>query len=346
MQFLTIDWRARALCLALMAVPAGAVMAEEPPTLNVYSHRHYGIDAEINALFTEQTGIEVKVVNADADQLIERLKSEGENSPADLLVTVDAGRVQIAKEQGLLQPLESGVLEAATPEALRDPEGYWYPYTARARVIMVADERVGPTDITRYEDLADERWRGRVAIRSSSSPYNQALVASMVAANGVDATETWARGVVANFARPPQGGDRDQIRAVANGLADACVANAYYLAIMLNSSDAADRELAEKIRVVFPNQDDRGAHLNVSAAGVTRHAKNVDAARKYLEFLVKPEIQHMIAEGSYEYPISLDFAATPTFERWGDFEVDVTSFPELGDHLDDAIAIFDRVGWQ
>lgn len=333
----------------LIVSPAAADAAADvtaDKVLNVYSHRHYGIDQEINALFTERTGIEVKVVNADADQLIERLKSEGGNSPADLLITVDAGRLQIAKTDGLLQPITSDILKAATPAGLRDPEGYWYPYTARARVIMVADERVEPDAIATYEQLADGRWRGRVAIRSSSSPYNQAWVASMVAANGVEATEAWARGVVANMARPPQGGDRDQIRAVASGLADVCVSNAYYLGIMLNSPDPADREAAEKIRVVFPNQDGRGTHLNVSAAGVTRHAKNVDAARRYLEFLVSDEIQQMIAAGSYEYPISLDVTATPTFQAWGDFDFDSTSFPEIGDHLDEAITIFDRVGWQ
>ena len=312
----------------------------------VYSHRHYSIDTEINALFTERTGIEVRVVNADADQLIERLKSEGENSPADVLVTVDAGRLQIAKAQGLLQPLQSEILLAATPEDLRDDEGYWYPFTARARIIMVADERVEEGAITRYEQLSDERWRGKVVIRSSSSPYNQALVASMVAANGVEATEAWARGVVANMARPPQGGDRDQIRAVASGLADVCVANAYYLGIMLNSSEPADRELAQKIRVIFPNQEDRGAHFNVSAIGVTRFAKNKDAAQRYMEFLLSEEVQQRFAVANYEYPISLDFSATPTLESWGEFEVDTDSFPGIGDHLDDAISIFDRVGWQ
>jgi len=332
------------LIIVGLALFAGPVTAAD--TLNIYSHRHYGIDAEVNTLFTERTGIEVKVVNADADQLIERLRSEGENSPADLLVTVDAGRLQIAKQEGLLQPLDSEVLRAATPEGLRDSEGYWFPFTARARIIMVSSERVEDGAITRYEQLSDERWRGLVAIRSSSSAYNQALVASLVAANGVEATETWARGVVANMARPPQGGDRDQIRAVANGLADVAVGNAYYLGIMLNSDDEADRELAQKVRVVFPNQQDRGAHFNVSAIGVTRHAKNMDAARRYMEFLVSDEVQQMIAAASHEYPISLDFTATPTLERWGAFEVDTQSFPNIGEHLDDASMIFDRAGWQ
>lgn len=334
------------IALAVLALMILTVPATADEVLNVYSHRHYGIDEEINALFTAKTGIAVRVVNADADQLIERLRSEGENSPADLLVTVDAGRLQNAREQGLLQPLKSEVLAAATPEGLRDPDGYWWPYTARARIILVSKERVEPGAITSYEDLADPRWRGKVAIRSSSSAYNQAWVASMVGANGAEATEQWARGVVRNFARPPQGGDRDQIRAVANGLADVCIANAYYLGIMANSTDEAEREAAANVRVVFPNQDGRGAFLNVSAAGVTRHAKNVDAARRYLEFLVSPEVQQMIADGSFEYPISLDFAATPTFEAWGAFEYDTTSFPHIGNHLDDAIDIFDRVGWK
>lgn len=346
MQPAVITWGFRRITLASFALLIFAAPTAADEVLNVYSHRHYGIDQEINTLFTEKTGIEVRVVNADADQLIERLKSEGANSPADLLVTVDAGRLQLAKEQGLLQPLKSEVLAAATPEGLRDPAGYWYPFTARARVIIVNKERVAPGAITTYEDLADPGWRGKVAIRSSSSAYNQAWVASMVAANGVEATEQWARGVVANFARPPQGGDRDQIRAVANGLADVCISNAYYLGIMINSTDAVDREAASKVRVVFPNQDGRGAFLNVSAAGLTRHVRNIEAARQYLEFLVSDEVQQMIAEGSYEYPINLDFEATPTFEAWGSFEYDTTSFPEIGDHLDDAIDIFDRVGWQ
>jgi len=341
------SWSAPLRTLALAAVlVVGASSALADDVLNVYSHRHYGIDQEIIARFTEKTGIEVNVVNADADQLIERLRAEGENSPADLLITVDAGRLQLAREQGLLQPLSSDVLEAATPAALRDPDGYWYPYTARPRIIMVADDRVPEGAITRYEDLADERWRGRIAIRSSSSPYNQAWVASLVAANGVEATQDWAEGVVDNMARPPQGGDRDQIRAVASGLADLCVSNSYYLGIMANSSDPADRKAAARIRVVFPNQDGRGAHLNITGAGVTRHARNVDAARRYLEFLVGEEAQQMIADGSYEYPIDLDVEANETFSDWGAFEFDSASFSEIGDHLDEARAIFDRVGWQ
>lgn len=314
--------------------------------LNVYSHRHYEVDQRINERFTELTGIEVRVVNAEADQLIERLKSEGANSPADLLVTVDAGRMQRAREEGLLKPLESEVLDEATPEALRDPEGYWYPYTLRARIILAAKDRVGAGEITRYEDLAKPKWRGRLLIRSSSSSYNQALLASMVAAHGEKAAKDWAAGVVNNLARPPQGGDRDQIRAVAAGLADACVVNSYYLGLLLNSPDPDERRAAEKMRVIFPNQQDRGTHCNVTAAGLVKHAENIDEARKYLEFLVSPEVQKLIANESYEFPVGMDFTLSPTHKSWGGFEIDTETFPELGEHYPTAVRIFDAVGWK
>lgn len=329
---------AGSLCVATSAYSAGV--------LNVYSHRHYKIDEAINALFTEQTGIEVKVVNAQADQLIERLKSEGANSPADLLITVDVGRLQRAREDGLLQPLQSEVLEQAVPEKLRDPEGYWHPYTVRARVFAVASDRVKPGDIRDYEDIADPKWRGKLLIRSSSSPYNQSLLASIVAADGEEAARAWAKGVVSNLARPPQGGDRDQIKAVAAGLADVAVTNTYYFGLLLNSSDKAERDLASKITLVFPNQDGRGTHVNVGVAGVTRHARNLENARKYLEFLVSPEVQKIIANGSYEYPISLDLTLSETHGKWGEFKIDTETFQTLGENQAKAIEIFDEAGWK
>jgi iron(III) transport system substrate-binding protein len=339
----------RAFWLACVAVSGawfagtGRALSEE---LNVYSHRHYEVDQQINALFTEKTGIVVKVVNAEADQLIERLKSEGANSPADLLVTVDAGRMQRAKAEGLLQPLESEVLKSAAPANLADPEGYWHPYTMRARVIMVAKNRVKPGEIENYEDLADPKWRGRVLIRSSSSSYNQSLVASMISANGEAETEKWVRGLVANLARPPQGGDRDQIKAVAAGLADVCVSNTYYLGLLLHSPDPAERAAAESVRVVFPNQGGRGTHGNVGAAGVTKHAKNVKQARAYLEFLVSPEVQAMIAKGSYEHPVSMDLTLSPVHEAWGAFKMDTGTLHELGEKQAAALRIVDAAGWK
>jgi iron(III) transport system substrate-binding protein len=314
--------------------------------LNVYSHRHYEIDQQVNQRFTEKTGIEVKVVNAEADQLIERLKSEGVNSPADVLVTVDAGRMQRAKAEGLLQPLQSEVLEKATPAALRDPDGQWYPYTVRARVILIASDRVKAGEIKDYEDLAKPEWRGRLLVRSSSSSYNQSLAASLVSALGEEKAGAWAKGVAANLARPPQGGDRDQIKACAAGLADVCISNTYYFGLLLNSPDAAERAAAEKMSIVFPNQDNRGTHVNVSAAGVVKHAKNTANAKAYLEFLVSPEVQKMLANGSHEHPISMDLTLSPTHAKWGEFKIDTTTFPKMGEDQQKAARLFDAAGWK
>jgi iron(III) transport system substrate-binding protein len=330
-----------ALLSAALLLPLSAA-----EVLNVYSHRHYEIDQQVNRLFTEKTGIEVKVVNAEADQLIERLKSEGANSPADVLVTVDAGRMQRAKAEGLLQPLKSEVLETATPATLRDPDGQWYPYTVRARVILVAGDRVKPGEIKDYEDLAKPEWRGRLLVRSSSSSYNQSLAASLVSALGEEQAGAWAKGVAQNLARPPQGGDRDQIKACAAGLADACVSNTYYFGLLLNSPDAAERAAAEKMSIVFPNQDNRGTHVNVSAAGVAKHAKNSANAKAYLEFLVSPEVQKMLANGSHEYPISMDMSLNPTHAKWGGFKIDTGTFPKMGEDQQKAARLFDAAGWK
>jgi iron(III) transport system substrate-binding protein len=338
--------RNKALAALSAVVALTALSATAAEVLNVYSHRHYEIDQQINRLFTEKTGIEVKVVNAEADQLIERLKSEGANSPADLLITVDAGRMQRAQAEGLLQPLKSEALEKATPEGLRDPAGYWYPYSVRARVILVAADRVKEGEIKDYEDLAKPEWRGRLLIRSSTSSYNQSLAASVVSALGEEKAGEWVKGVAQNLARPPQGGDRDQIKACAAGLADVCVSNTYYFGLLLNSPDAAERAAAEKMRIVFPNQDNRGTHVNVSAAGVTKHAKNLDQARAYLEFLVTPEVQKMIATGSYEYPISMDMSLSPTHAKWGEFKIDSTTFPKMGEDQPKAVKLFDAAGWK
>lgn len=343
---MTLSRNSRPLFAPMAVVLSLFASANGAEVLNVYSHRHYPSDQAINKLFTEKTGIEVKVVNADADQLIERLKSEGENSPADVLVTVDAGRLQRAKAEGLLQPVKSEVLEKASSPELRDPEGYWHPYTLRARVILVAKDRVKDGEIKTYEDLADPKWKGRLLIASSSSSYNQSLAASIVTANGAEAAEKWAKSVASNLARPPQGGDRDQIRAVAQGLADVCVSNTYYYGLLLNSKDEADRKAAESVQLIFPNQEGRGTHCNVSASGITKHAKNVEQAKAYLEFLVSPEIQQRIANTTYEFPISGDITLSETHKKWGKFKIDTVTFPKMGENQLKAVTIFDQAGWK
>lgn len=332
------------LMVAVFLCSAGAVFGAE--ALHVYSHRHYEVDQKVNALFTEQTGIEVKVVNAEADQLIERLKSEGADSPADVLVTVDAGRMQRAVEDGLLQTVKSEILEKATPAGLRDAQGHWYPFTLRARGIVVAKDRVKEGEIKDYGDLAKPAWRGRVLARSSTSGYNQSLLASIIAAEGEAAAEAWAKGVAKNLARPPQGGDRDQIKAVAAGLADAAITNSYYLGLLLNSPDPAERKAGAAVRMIFPNQSGRGTHCNVSAAGITKHAKNAEAGRKYLEFLVSPAVQKMYANGSFEHPITMDLSLGDQIGKWGEFKVDETGFGKLGEFSAEATRLFDRAGWK
>lgn len=328
--------------ISLLAIPIAA-----GEVLHVYSHRHYGVDEQVNALFKERTGIEVKIVNADADQLIERLRSEGANSPADVLITVDATRMERARSHDLLGRFETEGLDLpAAQEGLNDPDGFWYPYMIRARIIVTAQGRVKPGELLRYEDLAKPEWRGRLLIRSSTSTYNQALMASMIAANGEAQATAWARGVANNLARPPQGGDRDQIKAVAAGLADACVVNSYYLGMMLESPDASEREAARKVNAVFPNQKDRGTHANVSAIALLKHAKHRDSAHQYLKFLLSPEVQSILAKGSFEHPVNLDPEITPTHKAWGAFKVDTETFGQLSKHHDAALKAFDAARWR
>lgn len=331
---------------ALAAVVSTAVPAARAQELNVYSHRHYAVDEDINKLFTEKTGIKVNVQSADADQLLERIKSEGANSPADVFITVDAARMQLAKKDGLLQPVTSEILEKTVPPAFRDPENYWQAYTIRARAVVIAPDRVKADEVKTYEDLADPKFAGRLLVRSSGSGYNQGLLASIIAAHGEQKALAWAKGVVANMARPPQGGDRDQIKAVASGLADVAITNTYYFGLLLNSKDPAERAAAAKLKLVFPNQGDRGTHCNVGAAAILKHAKNVENAKKYLDFLVSPEVQKMVANGSHEFPVTMDLTLSPTHEKWGKFKADTTTFPKLGENLAAAQRLFDQAGWK
>lgn len=327
------------------AVLAAAVHARAAE-LNIYSSRHYPVDQEINRLFTEKTGIKVNVQSANPDQLIERIKSEGANSPADVFLTVDVARIQRMKKDGLLQPVKSEWIAKQIPAEFRDAEGFWNPYTVRARIIVASTERVKPGEVKDYADLADPKWAGKVLIRSASSTYNQSLLASIIAAEGEEKARAWAAGVVKNMARPPQGGDRDQIKGVASGLGDLAVTNTYYLGALLNSKDPAERDAAAKVTPIFPNQDGRGAHFNIGAVGVLKTSKNLENATRYIEFLLSPEAQKTIANGTHEFPANLDPSLSETHAKWGRFKLDTTTFPELGEHLDTASKIFDQVGWK
>jgi len=326
--------------------PAGAT-AEGEAAVNVYSARHYDSDDEVYARFEEETGIRVNVISGKSAALLERLRREGEASPADLFVAVDAGRLYQAEVEGIFDPVESEVLSERIPESLRHPDGLWFGLTQRARVIVVARDRVEPGEIETYEDLADPKWRGRVLIRSSSNVYNQSLVGSIVAANGEEATEEWCRGLVANLARKPQGGDRDQVRAVAAGEGDVAVVNSYYLAQMIAAEDKPeDQEAAAQVAIVFPNQEGRGTHVNVSGAGVVRGAPNRANAVRLLEYLTSPEAQAVFAGANKEYPVVAGYPPVPELEAFGSFREDSVNASVFGSQGQQALRLMDRCGWR
>ena len=319
---------------------------DEENTIHVYSHRHYEADQRLYERFTEETGIEVQVVEAGADELIQRLAAEGESSPADVLMTVDAGRLFRAKDTGLLQPVESEVLSDNIPVHLRDEDRHWFGLTKRARIIAHHADRVSPDDLSTYQALAEERWDDRIAVRSSSNIYNISLMSAAIAHYGEEAAREWAAGVVDNMARPPQGNDRDQLRAVAAGVADVAIVNTYYIALMRTSDDPDEREVGESVRVFFPNQETTGAHVNVSGAGVTASADNVSGAVRFIEFLTSSEAQEVFAQQNHEYPIRDDVEPSDTVAAFGEYTEDSLPLSELGRNSRQATRIFDEVGWE
>lgn len=329
---------------ALLAAPA--TLRAQTRVLNLYSSRHYDTDEALYSDFTTQTGIRINRIEAQPDPLIERMRAEGAASPADILITVDAGRIERARELDLLQPYNSELLASRIPAAYREPQGHWFGFSTRARVLIVSRQKVGANDIADYEDLANPKWKGRVLNRSSTSIYNQSLTGSILAALGPERTEAWARGVVANFARPPRGGDVDQIRAVAAGEGDIAVANTYYLIGLMRSSRPEDRAVAEKVKVIFPNQVNRGTHVNISGAGIARHAKNLDAARAFLNYLSSPSAQRYFAFGNSEYPVveGVDWPAELT--ALGRFKTDSLSAQVFARNNAEALRLMDRAGWR
>ncbi|MEX2570198.1 MAG: Fe(3+) ABC transporter substrate-binding protein [Gemmatimonadota bacterium] len=331
---------------AEQASDTDAQSSGDPGVVNVYSHRHYDTDQELFRRFTEQTGIEVNVVTASADELITRLENEGADSPADVLITVDAGRLHRAKDRGLLQPIESEVLDGSIPAHLRDRDGEWFGLTQRARIIAYHLDRVQSDELSTYEALAEPQWDDRVLIRSSSNVYNQSLLASLITHLGADVAESWAAGIVENMAREPSGGDTDQIMAVAAGAGDVAVVNTYYLARLAASEDPEEQRVAEQIGAFFPNQEDRGTHVNVSGAGVTRSSQNTENAIRLLEFLAGEEAQRLFAEANHEYPVRPGVAWSDVLTSWGEFEADELDLTRLGELNGAAVQIADRAGWR
>jgi iron(III) transport system substrate-binding protein len=331
--------RATGALLALSLLP---ISASADDAVNIYSYRQaYLLDPLLTA-FTDKTGIETNVVFAKKG-LSERLEREGKNSPADLVMTVDISRLSELVDKDLTAAVDNETLENNIPENLRHPEGKWFALTTRGRMIFTSRERVDEGEITTYEELADPKWEDRICTRSGKHPYNIALFSSMIAHHGEEKAEEWLTGVKNNLARKPQGGDRDQIKAIAAGVCDVAIANSYYYGNMLE--DENQRPAAEAVRLVFPNADGRGTHINISGVALTKSAPNRDNAIELMEFLSQPEAQRIYAEANTEYPANPDVEVSGMVAEWGELNPDDLSLQEIADHREQAVKMVDRVDY-
>ncbi|QID18126.1 extracellular solute-binding protein [Nitrogeniibacter mangrovi] len=337
--------RFRIATLLVTLLTTGTAMAEVEQVVNLYTSRHYQSDEALYANFTQATGIRVNRIEGKDDALIERIRNEGKNSPADVLLTADASRLGKAAALGLLAPLDSSVLAARIPAHLRTDT--WFAFSRRARIIVYNKQTVKPEQVRNYEDLASPALKGKVCTRSGAHPYNLSLGASLLQRLGADATAAWASGLVANFARQPKGGDTDQIRAVAAGECGVALANSYYFARLMNSDKPADRAVIAAVGVVWPNQANVGTHVNISGGGMTTHAPNKAAARAFLEYLASDEAQRHFANGNNEWPAVADVkVANPALEALGPFKADPLPVAELADAVPEVQRLYDRAGYR
>ena len=328
--------------LSLLGAPLQAVADE----LNVYSARNEALIKPALDKFTAQTGIKVNLITGNADALISRMKSEGQFSPADVLLTTDVGRLERAKNMGLTKTFTAASVKKIVPANLRDPNMQWTALTLRARPIMYATDRVTPESLSSMSALTDEQWKNRICIRSSGNVYNQSMVSAMIAIDGEEQTLAWAKGMVENFARTPKGGDRDQIKAVAAGQCDLAIANTYYLAGMLNSSDAEEVAAAKKVTVFWPDQAAAGTHINISGIAVAKYAKNVEQANQLIDYMLTDESQAWYAEINHEYPVKNGIALSQTLQAMGTFKAQDVSLNKVGTYNDRALRLMDKAGWK
>jgi iron(III) transport system substrate-binding protein len=321
-------------------------MAQEK-VVNIYSGRHYQTDQALYAGFTKATGIKVNRIEASEDAIIERLRNEGARSPADVMITVDAGRLWRAEQLGLFQPVKSALLDKRIPDHLREPGGHWYGFSMRARVIAYNKDKVKPGEITSYEQLADPKWKDRVCMRSSTNIYNLSLMGALIDHLGEPKAEQWAKGVRTNLAQEPKGGDTDQLKNVAAGVCDVTVSNQYYYARLARSQKPDEKQVAARIAVVFPNQQSWGTHVNISGAGVVKHAPHRENAVKFLEYLASDEAQRYFADGNNEWPVVRGVKVdNPVLNALGDFKADRLNVAALGKNQPSAQKIYDRVAWK
>ena len=334
--------------LAALLISSCVPNTNKSKEINIYSQRHYDSDKMQYKKFEEKTGIKVNVTKAGADELIQRLKNEGDNSQADLFITVDVGKLWQASDMGLFQKFnDQKVFDNIDPQFL-DKNGYWVPLTYRSRVVVYSNERVKKEDLSTYEDLANEKWRGRLLVRSSSNAYNQALMSSLVANLGPEAVTSWSEAVVKNFARDPKGSDRDQVKAIAAGQGDIAIVNSYYIGLLLASEKEEEINAGNAVSVFFPNQGDgeRGAHINVSGIALAKNAPNKENAIELIKYLTSVEGQETYVNNSYEYSVNPNVKPDMIVQAWGEFKKDPVDLNMLGVKRDEAIRIFDKTGWK
>jgi len=325
---------------------AGAALGQEKQ-LNLYSSRHYQTDEALYADFTRQTGIKINRIEGTEDALLERLKNEGRNSPADVLLTVDVARLWRAQQMGLLQPVRSAVLDERIPAHLREPSGHWFGFSKRARVIVYNKQLVDPASVQTYEDLAAPSMKGKVCTRSLSHVYNLSLMSALIDRLGEEKAQQWARGIKANLARDPKGGDTDQILAVAAGECQVALTNTYYYVRLASSKKPDDRAAADKVGVIFPNQKSFGTHINISGGGILRHAPNPDNALRFLEYLAGENAQSYFANGNNEWPVVAGVKVdNPVLKMLGEFKRDSLNVAVLGKNQPSSQKLYDRVAWK
>ncbi|MSQ20826.1 MAG: Fe(3+) ABC transporter substrate-binding protein [Betaproteobacteria bacterium] len=333
--------------LAIITLCAPVMADAQQAVLNLYTARHYSTDEALYANFTKTTGIKLNRIEGGEDALFERIRAESANSPADVFITVDIGRLWQAEQVGIFAPVRSAVLEARIPPHFRDPAGGWFGYSARARMIVYDKSEVKPGDINDYEDLADARWQRKVCVRSSGHPYMLSLIASIMVHNGEANTETWAKSLVANLARPPKGGDTDQILGVAAGQCAVAVVNQYYFVRLMRSTKPEDRAAIAKLGVVWPNQKNRGTHMNISGGGMLKHAPHREAAVKFLEYLASDEAQSYFADGNNEWPtVASAKINNPALQSLGTFKQDTLAMAKIGAQQSSAQKVADRAGYR
>lgn len=334
------------LASAALAGCSGQKEATGEQVVNLYTARHYDSDLALYEEFTKETGIKVNRIEGKPDELVARMKAEGENSPADLFITADAGALWRAQQAGLFQPVTSETLTARVPANLREPEGQWYGFTRRARVVAYDPARVKPEEVDDYAELAGPRFKGRICVRSSDSVYNLSLVGALIEAWGADKAGAWAKGIVANMARPPEGGDRDQIRAVAAGVCEIAITNTYYFIRMAAGEDEADRAVAGKLKLAFPGLDGQGTHVNISGGGVARNAPNKANAIRLLEFFASARAQTHISANNNEYPASPDVPAPSPVDAYASFTAHPMNVAAFASRQPEAQAIMSAAGWR